>query len=182
MKNIVVIKTSPRRGGNSDMLADAFVKGASEAGNHVEAISLAGKKIAFCQGCLACQKRGRCVIDDDAVAIAGKMLHADVVVWATPVYYYSCSGQMKTMIDRANPLFSADYRFREVYLLATAADDGAEVVEGTVKATQGWVDCFEKAALKGVVFAGGVTAKGDISGHKALAEAYKMGRDTAAGN
>ncbi len=176
MKNILVIKTSPRKGGNSDVLADAFIKGATNAGNNVEEVSLIGKEIAFCKGCFACQKTHRCIIHDDADNIRELMLNADVIVWATPVYYYSCSGQMKTMIDRANPLYSADYKFRDVYLLATAAEDEDYTVEGTVKVCQGWVDCFEKASLKGVVFAGGVNDKGDIKGHKALSEAEEMGR------
>lgn len=175
-KKVLIIQTSPRKGGNSDTLASEFAKGAAEGGNVVEQVSLVGKTIHFCRGCFACQKTKRCVIDDDAVAIAEKVLHADAVVWATPVYYYCCSGQMKTLIDRLNPLFSADYHFRDVYLLATAAEDGPTTVEGTEKALQGWVDCFEKSKLKGVVFAGGVNDKGEIAGHKALREAFEKGR------
>lgn len=175
MKKVLIISTSPRKGGNSDALAGEFARGAKEAGNEVEIVSLIGKKIEFCRGCLSCGKTQRCVINDDATEIREKMLRADVIVWATPVYYYSCSGQMKTMIDRANPLYSSDYQFRDVYLLAAAAEDEPHTVEGTVKATQGWVDCFEKAKLQGIVFAGGVNDRGDIAGHKALKEAYEMG-------
>ena len=142
----------------------------------VETVSLAGLNISFCRGCFACHKTLRCVINDDAPAIVEKMCRADVIVWATPVYYYSCSGQMKTMIDRANPLYTADYRFTDVYLLASAAENEPETVDGTVTAVKGWTDCFERATLRGVVFAGGVTDKGDIAGHKALAEAREMGR------
>ena len=176
MKNVLIISTSPRKGGNSDMLATEFAKGAKEAGNEVDVVNLAGKKIEFCRGCLSCVKTQKCVIDDDAAEIRDKMLHADVIVWATPIYYYCISGQMKTMIDRGNPLYTSDYKFRDIYLLATAAEDEGYVVEGAVKATQGWIDCFEKASLKGVVFAGGVDKKGEIAGHKALAEAYEMGK------
>ncbi len=176
MKKALIICTSPRKGGNSDTLAAEFARGVREAGNEVEVVSLIGKDIRFCRGCLACGKTQRCIIHDDADIIREQMLHADVIVWATPVYYYSVSGQMKTMIDRANPLYSADYQFRDVYLLAAAAEDEDYTVEGTVKAVQGWVDCFEKATLKGVVFAGGVDKKGDIAGHKALAKAYEMGK------
>lgn len=176
MKNVLVIKTSPRKSGNSDQLADELIKGAIEKGNHVEEVSLAGKDIQFCRGCLTCQQTQRCVIKDDAITICEKMLNADVIVWSTPVYYYCVSGQMKTMIDRANPLYSMDYKFRDIYLLATAAEDELSTVEGTVKATQGWVDCFEKATLQKVIFAGGVNGKGDIEGHPALNEAYKLGK------
>lgn len=92
------------------------------------------------------------------------------------VYYYSVSGQLKTVFDRANPLFSADYKFREVYLLTSAAEDEETTVEGTIKATQGWVDCFEEATLVKTIFAGGVDKIGDINGHKALSEAYELGK------
>lgn len=176
MKNVLIISTSPRKNGNSEMLAASFAKGVSEAGNNVEIVSLTDKKIEFCRGCLACNKTLRCVMHDDADMIREKMLEVDVIVWATPIYYYSISGQMKTMIDRSNPLYASDYKFRDVYLLATAAEDEESTVEGAVKATQGWVDCFEKAELKGVVFAGGVNDKGDIEGHDTLTKAYELGK------
>lgn len=175
MKKILIISTSPRRGGNSDRLAAEFARGARESGHDVETVNLAGKNIAFCRGCMACMKTQRCVIHDDADAIREKMLHAEVIVWATPVYYYSCSGQMKTMIDRGNPLYTSDYAFRETYLLASAAEEETNAVDGAVTALKGWVDCFDKLKLKGVVFAPGVSNKGDIEGHHELTEAYEAG-------
>ena len=111
----------------------------------MELISLKNNTIAFCKGCLACQQTGHCVIKDDANAITDKMLEADVVVWATPIYYYEMSGQMKTMIDRANSLFPKDYKFRDVYLLTAAAEDEPDVDEGAVHGLKGWIACFEKA-------------------------------------
>lgn len=176
-KKVLVIETSLRKGSNSDELAESFAKGAEEAGNEVEIVSLKGKKIAFCTGCFACQKLGRCVINDDANEITEKILEAEVVVWATPVYYYEMSGQMKTMIDRANSLYPRDYKFREVYLLSTAAEDEVDVDEKAAAGLQGWIDCFEKAEFKGRVFAGGVNACGDIKDHEALIEAYEMGKE-----
>jgi hypothetical protein len=100
----------------------------------------------------------------------------DILVFATPVYYYCVSGQLKTMLDRANPLYDSDYAFTKVYLLATAAEDGPHTVEGTVKAVQGWVDCFDRCELADTVFAGGVEGVGAISGHPALTRAYQLGR------
>ena len=176
-KQVLILSSSPRKGGNSEALASAFAKGAQEAGNQVETVYLREKQYSFCKGCLACQKLGHCVIKDDAVEIAAKMHDADVLVFATPVYYYSVSGQLKTMLDRANPLFGTDYAFTKAYLLATAAEDEPETVEGTVKAVQGWVDCFERCELAGTVFAGGVNGVGDIAGHPALEEAYQMGKE-----
>ncbi len=128
-KKVLVISTSVRGNSNSEKLAEAFADGAKAAGNEVELVSLKNKTIAFCKGCLACQQTGHCVIKDDANAIADKMLEADVIAWATPIYYYEMSGQMKTMIDRANSLFPKDYKFRDVYLLTAAAEDEPDVDE-----------------------------------------------------
>lgn len=176
-KNVLIISSSPRKGGNSETLAASFAKGAQGAGNHVETVHLREKQISFCKGCLACLELGHCVIKDDAVEIAAKMHDADVLVFATPVYYYSVSGQLKTMLDRANPLFDSDYAFTKVYLLATAAEDEAETVEGAVKAVQGWVDCFERCELAETIFADGVNSVGDIAGHPALEKAYQSGKE-----
>ena len=176
-KQVLVLSTSPRKGGNSDTLADEFVRGAAEAGNSVEKVTLYDKAIGFCKGCLTCQSTGRCVIHDDADTIVQKMLTADVIVFATPIYYYGICGQMKTMLDRANPLFPADYRFRDIYLLAAAAEEDQHTVDGAVTGLQGWIDCFEKAHLSGTVFAGGVTSVGEVQGHPALKQAYELGRN-----
>ena len=176
-KNVVIISSSPRKGGNSEMLAASFAKGAEDAGHNVETVYLREKKFGFCKGCLACLKVGHCVIDDDAVEIAAKMHDADVIALATPVYYYSVSGQLKTMLDRANSLYDSDYVFTKVYLLATAAEDAPYVAEGAVKAVQGWVDCFGRCELTDTVFAGGVNGVGDIAGHPALDKAYQTGKE-----
>lgn len=176
-KKVLIISSSPRKGGNSETLAEAFAKGAQEADNQVETVYLREKQVSFCKGCLACLKLEHCIIQDDAVEIAAKMHDADVLVFATPVYYYCVSGQLKTMLDRANPLFDTDYAFTKAYLLATAAEDAPETFEGTEKAMQGWVDCFPRCALAGTVFAGGVNNVGEIAGHVALEQAYRMGKD-----
>lgn len=179
MKKVLVITTSLRHGSNSDVLARNFVKGAIEAGNEVEVISLRGKNIQFCKGCMACQKLGKCAINDDANAISKKMYEADVIVFATPIYYYEMSGQMKTLLDRANWLYSSDYHFRDIYLLTTAAEDEASTPERCITGLGGWIACYENARFAGSVFAGGVDAAGEIEGHKALVEAYELGRTIA---
>lgn len=176
MKKVLVITTSPRLRSNSDALAEEFARGAREAGHAVEVCSLRGKDIRFCQGCLSCMKTNRCIIKDDAAQLVEKMGQADVLVFATPVYYFGMSGQMKTMLDRANPLYTADYKFREVYLLAAAAEDEEDTVKGTEDGVKNWVLCFEKAAFVKTAFAGGVDAPATIKGHKALAEAYALGK------
>ena len=85
-KKVLILSSSPRKGGNSETLAAAFAKGAQEAGHQVETVHLREKKYGFCKGCFACLKTGHCVIKDDAVEIAAKMHDADVLVFATPVY------------------------------------------------------------------------------------------------
>lgn len=175
-KHVLIITASLRSNSNSDALAAAFAEGAEAAGNAVETVSLKGKSIGFCVGCLACQKTQTCVIPDDAVALAEKVKRADAVVFATPVYYYGPSGLLKTFLDRCNPLYPSEYAFRDVYFLATAADADESAMEGPVSAMKGWVDCFAKARLAGTVFAGGVDVPGSIEGHEALQKAYEMGK------
>lgn len=177
MKKVIVISTSLRAGSNSDMLADKFIEGALAVGNEVEKITLSGKSIGFCKGCLACQKLGKCVIDDDANAIMQKVLEADVVCWATPIYYYEMSGQMKVLIDRMNAMYSLDYKFRDVYMLTTAAEDEPEVPKRAEAGLTGWIDCYPKSRLAGTLFCGGVDAPRTIRGSVKLQEAYQLGKN-----
>lgn len=174
-KIVLVISTSLRSNSNSDKIADEFILGAKEADNQVEKISLIEKKIGFCKGCLACQNTMKCVIQDDGIQIAEKMRESDVIVFATPIYYYEMSGQMKTLLDRMNPLYSSNYKFTDIYFLSCAAEDEENVPDRAISGLNGWIECFEKAELKGSVFAGGVNKPGEIAGHVALKEAYQMG-------
>ena len=177
MKRVIVISTSLRRGSNSDILADQFVEGAKAAGNAVEKISLVGKHIEFCKGCLACQKLGRCVINDDVNGIMAKVLKADVVVWATPIYYYEMSGQMKTLIDRMNAMYEQDYAFRDVYLLTTAAEDEEQTPKRAETGLTGWIDCYPKCRLAGTLVCGGVNDAREIEGNSKLQEAFELGKN-----
>ncbi|MBD5538558.1 MAG: flavodoxin family protein [Desulfovibrio sp.] len=173
MKKVLVISTSLRPGSNSDLLADAFAAGAGEAGHEVEKVSLRGRELRFCTGCLVCQKTQACVIRDDAPEIVQKMKGSDVVAFATPVYYYEMSGQMKTLLDRANPLFPSDYAFRDIYLLASAAEDDGRAVDGALHGLEGWVRCFEKCRVAGVLRGVGVTEPGEVLGRPALLDAAR---------
>ena len=176
MKKVIVISTSLRAGSNSDMLADKFAEGATASGHEVEKISLRGKEIKFCVGCLSCQHTGACVFKDDVPDIMAKVKDADVVCWATPIYYYEMSGQMKTLIDRMNAMYSSEYRFRDIYLLTTAAEAEEETPRRAEIGLTGWIDCYGKSSLKGHLFCGGVTAARDIEGNTCLMQAYEMGK------
>ena len=113
---------------------------------------------------------------DDASKIAEKVKHADVVVFATPIYYYEMCGQMKTLLDRMNPLYTSDYAFRDIYLLTTAAENDKSAMDGAVKGIQGWIDCFEKAHLAGVIRGIGISDAGSVNAHtELLKEVYTMG-------
>lgn len=176
MSKVLVITTSLRAKSNSDRLAEELIRGAKDAGHDVENVSLKGKKISFCIGCLSCQKKQKCILNDDAVGIAEKVKEADTLVFTTPIYYYEMSGQMKTLLDRLNPLYSSDYRFRHVYLLSTAAEDEEHVPEKAVSGLHGWTDCFEKAEFADSLFCGGMNDAGEAeTREKELREAYHFG-------
>lgn len=175
-KKVLILSSSPRIGSNSELLADRFAQGASESGHLVEKITLRDQQIHFCKGCLACVKSNRCVIEDDMAWILGKMKQADVLVFATPVYYYELCGQMKTLLDRSNPLYTDTYAFSDIYLIMTAAEDGDHVWKRVVNGLEGWIECYEKAHLSGVVFGGGVNGPKEIISHSAMQKAYEMGK------
>ena len=136
-KKVVIVSSSPRKNGNSETLAKEFARGASDAGNQVEFITVRELKLEFCRGCLYCQSYDKCVISDSVKDLLGTVQNADVLVFATPVYYYSVSGQLKTFLDRLNPLFPRENKFKDVYIVATCADEEASAFDGAVKAVEG---------------------------------------------
>ncbi len=177
MSRILIISTSLRANSNSEYLAHECERGALESGNEVTFLSLKGKNIGYCIGCLACQQTGKCVLKDDAGEFCEQVKNADTLVFATPIYYYEMCGQMKTLLDRLNPLYPTDYRFRKVYMIATAAEDGDQTFEKAYNGLLGWVDCFERAKLCGLVTGGGIGDSGDAKAHAdALRRAYELGR------
>ena len=97
-KKVVILHGSPRVSGNSDILAKEFKKGSEDAGNEVKKISFPMRFINYCKGCLGCVSSGECVIHDDMSGILEDMVYADVIVFASPIYFNTISGQMKTMI------------------------------------------------------------------------------------
>lgn len=176
MKKIYVVSSTMRKNGNSDVLCDAFIKGAVESGNSVEKLRLKDIELKFCIGCLSCQRTGKCVLNDDVNKFLDEVQGSDVLVFATPIYYYAVSGQLKTFLDRMNPLFPKDNKFKKVYLLATAADGAEEAMDGAIKEVEGWISCFEGVELAGVVYGTGATDIGDIKGTAAEKKAYEIGK------
>ena len=173
-KKILIVSASPRTGGNSDLLCDQFAKGAQEAGHQVEKIRVREKKIAPCLACYGCRGTGICVQKDDMAEILEKLVEADVLVLATPVYFYSMDGQLKTLIDRTLPRYT-EIRNKEVWFIATAAA-GKVAMERTIDALRGFTDCLPGAQVKGVIYGSGVYQKGEVLETRALQEAYQAGK------
>lgn len=175
-KNVLIISGSPRKGGNSDTLCDQFRKGAQEAGNRVEKLRLSELKIDYCSACYACKKIGYCVKQDDMEQVISKMRKADVIVLATPVYFYTMCAQMKTMIDRTlGGAQTSGLENKEFYLIATAAD-GKAAMERTIDGLRGYIECLPGAKEMGVIYGAGAWQLGDIQRNPAMQEAYQMGK------
>lgn len=176
MKKILILSASPRKGGNSDTLCDEFIKGANESGHSTEKIYLDDMKMGFCKACYACKKTGVCFQNDDVNLVLDKMINADVIVMATPVYFYTMNAQMKTLIDRALPKYYTDIKIsgKDFYFIATAAEERA-AMERTIDGLRGFTDCLPDAKIKGIIYGAGAWQIGDIKGNKAMTEAYEMG-------
>ncbi len=102
--------------------------------------------------------------------------HAETLVFVTPIYYYEMSGQMKTLLDRMNPLYTTDYSFRNVYMLSVAAEDEASTPVKAISGLEGWVNCFERAELADSLFCGGINDAGEAAGRtEAQQKAYEFG-------
>lgn len=174
-KSVLILSGSPRRGGNSDLLCDQFMKGAQEAGNDVEKINVATKKIGYCRACYYCKNHaGVCSIKDDMAEILDKMLSVDVIVMASPVYFYAIDAQLKALIDRSVAKW-LEFKDKEFYYIMTAAEDSDDVMDCTLECFRGFAKCLEGSVEKGVIYGKGVYEKGEIEGHPAMKEAYEMG-------
>ena len=175
-KNVLILSSSPRRGGNSDRLCDAFLQGCKDAGHTVEKIFLKDKHINYCTGCGICSMYGKpCPQKDDAAEVLEKMIAADVIVMATPVYFYTMSAQMKTLIDRCCARYT-EITNKNFYFIVTAAEDDRKKMLRTIDTFQGFLDCLEDPVIKGTVFGLGVWHKGEINGNPAMKDAYQMGK------
>ena len=173
-KNVLIISSSPRKGGNTEALCQQFAKGATEAGNQVELISLIGKKIAPCLGCGTCQS-GACCQKDDAPAILDKMLAADVIVLATPVYFYTMCAQLKALIDRSVMIYP-NLTNKAFYYLIAMADTDKKMFAGTLAALRGFLECCEGSQEAGKICALGVYEKGTVQTTPAWEACYQLGR------
>ena len=175
-KTVLILSGSPRKGGNSDLLCDEFLRGAAQAGNQVEKIFLRDKKIAPCSACYYCtQSGGQCAIADDMAEILDKMQAADVIVMASPVYFYSIDAQMKAVIDRCVARWTK-IPDKEFYYIMTAAEDSETVMDCTLECFRGFAVCLDGAKEMGVIETKGVYEAGAVRATRYMQEAYEMGR------
>ena len=176
-KKILVISASPRRGGNSDILCDEFMRGALESGNKPEKIFLRDCKINYCTGCGVCNSAHKCVQKDDMAEILAKMIDADVIVFATPVYFYTMDAQLKTLIDRTVPRYT-EINGKEFYYIVTAADTEAANMKKTIESIRGFtLDCLSGTIEKDIIYGMGAWQKGDIQDNAAMNLAYCAGKN-----
>lgn len=174
-KKVLILSGSPRKNGNSDILCDEFARGARSSGNEVEKIRIAEKNIGYCHACYFCRDHaGECAIKDDMREILQKMIDADVIVLATPVYFYSIDAQLKAVIDRTVARWT-EVKNKEFYYIVTCADDEKESAETTIACLRGYADCVSGAVEKGVIYGTGVYQKGEITTSPALLSAYTAG-------
>lgn len=175
MKKVLIITSSLRPKSNSEALARAFARGAQEAGNEVEVCRLASLNLGYCRGCDFCQNNlGACVLKDDAAALLDKVEAAQVIVLATPTYYYNVSAPMKTFIDRTYARI-ATICDKDFYFIATSYDESNASTDGALEALHGMVRCFANCREAGVVRGLGMGPKGVAQDSPAAKAAYRMG-------
>lgn len=174
---VLILEGSPRIKGNSAILCDEFEKGAIEAGCEVEKIHITRKKIGGCFGCDACQKNGGiCVQKDDMTEIKDKMIEADIIVLASPIYFYTMSSQMKALIDRTYAFFTK-LESKTFYFIITCAADDESYTKTMVDALRGFTCCIPNSVDGGIVLGINSGNAGDVKQSNAMLEAYNMGKN-----
>lgn len=176
-KKVLILSGSPRKGGNSDLLCDEFLRGASDGGNDVEKIRISTENIAPCLGCYYCtSNNGACVQKDGMAEILQKMIDADVIVLASPVYFYSVDAQIKALIDRTVARW-LEVKNKEFYYIVTMADDSVASADTALACFRGYADCVEGAVEKGVAVGYGVYEPGKVKDTAVMEKVYLMGRN-----
>ena len=174
MKNVLIISSSPRKKGNTNALCEQFPKGAEVKGHHVDLVRIMEKKIGFCLACDSCMKNGgKCIQKDDMAAILDLYSKADVLVLATPVYFYGISAQLKTFIDRMYPI--QQHLGKKAVYYIVAAGLGTDVIERSLGDITGFVEHLEEYKIAGKLYAPNMTAPGAVKDLEVFQEAYAMG-------
>lgn len=177
MSKIAVLIGSPRRGGNTDMLAKAFIDGIDKQKNSVEIISVADVKVGGCTGCNACyaSNSNKCIQKDDMQNIYDKLADAQTIVIATPIYFYGVSSQLKGIIDRLHNPIRNTFSVKKLVLLMVCADTEPSVFDSVTAMFQAVLSYFS-LQNGGIITCCGVKDKGDIEGKPALNEAFELAK------
>ena len=175
--NILILSGSPRKGCNTDLLVEAFVKGVLQK-HHVEVVSVHDYKVNPCMGCNACFRNEYhlCAQKDDMAIIYGKMAHTDMLVVASPVYFYGLSAQLKAVIDRCHNPIRDTFHIKKMALLLVGAATLPELFDSILAQYQLCLNFF-KLEDAGRVLVRGVKDKGDIKNTNALNEAFVLGQN-----
>jgi len=178
---------SPRRGGNTELLLEEALKGAEKEGAKVERLYLSDFTITPCKECHGCDDTGNCIILDDMEKIYPKLLEAEVVILASPIFFYGVTAWAKALIDRSQALWARKYllkdsslgkegKKRKGFFISAGATKGQKVFEGAILTAKYFFDVLNAEYAGEIVFRG-VEAKGDILNHpEALQQAYEAGR------
>jgi len=181
---------SPRRGGNTDLLLEEALKGAQEEGANVERLHLSDYTITPCKECHGCDNTGNCVVLDDMQKIYPRLLETDVIIFASPIFFYGVTGWAKALIDRSQALWSRKYllkdpllgkegRKRKGFFISVGATKGQRVFDGAILTVKYFFDVLNAEYVGELVFRG-VEAKGAILKHpEALREAHEAARELA---
>ena len=176
---VVVISSSPRIGGNTDLLCDEFIRGASEAGTEVEKICLSDYHIDYINAEdveYGMKRQHNPNERDDAPKIIRKMAEADIIVLASPVYFMNITGQLKTLMDR---VFSSERNLtgKKFYFITACTDDDESTADCAITAFRGFTMCLPRSKEMGSVKAYGIREKGDVRKSKYMKEAYELGKN-----
>ncbi|MCL2704018.1 MAG: flavodoxin family protein [Defluviitaleaceae bacterium] len=175
--NIVILSGSPRKGGNTDILANAFKEGAESAGKSVSLFRVADMKIGGCLGCEHCfEETGVCFQKDDMPRILDALRKADALAVASPVYNFDVTAQVKLAIDRMYALFNEKTPIKRAALLMACADDTADTARGAAAMYETWLE-FQKWEDAGILIVTGVHKPGEIAGRPELEKAKALGRE-----
>jgi multimeric flavodoxin WrbA len=175
-KKITVLTGSPRRNGNTDLLADAFIEGAKESGNEVFRFDTAAMNISGCLDCKYCFKNnGDCQQKDDMQKIYDALRQSETLVLASPIYWFDFSAQIKLAIDRMYSSIGKVYPIKECALLLVCADTDDAVADGAI-ATYKSMYSYLKWQNLGVILQTGVSDKGDIKDKDSLVKAKELGK------
>lgn len=172
---IMVLESSARKKGNTDLLADEFIRGAQAAGHNVEKEYIGNRNIKGCSGCNGCRKNmGVCVQKDDMVGLYPKLLEADIIVMASPVYFYNVNAQMKVVMDRTYAI-EPMWKDKQFWLISTGAGPEIKYMETMIRNFKEYISCFEGATFGGLIDGHGTMEKGDVKGSEVMKSAYDKG-------